>query len=165
MAGIGEQEISDQSVFGERRARDGTLDRVIVPGIVLAYLNAARDRSESLDSRAGPCSGWHMATTTPRPAEETDFATSLEWWFKYHGVPQFSNRYSVTDRLGLLLFLMLAVVAFELGAAPYLEPSAPELLLALVVLMCLTLCVKPALRAILEPDCPKAPRGRSRCGS
>jgi hypothetical protein len=30
----------------------------------------------------------------------------------------------VTDRLGLLLFLMLAVVAFELGAAPYLEPSA-----------------------------------------
>jgi hypothetical protein len=67
-----------------------------------------------------------MVTTTPRPAGETDFATSLELWFrfKYHGVPQLSNGYSLTDRLGLLFFLMLAVVAFELGAAPYLEPSA-----------------------------------------
>ena len=94
----------------------------------------------------------------PDPVEQTDPVPSLEWWFTYHGVPQFSNRYSVTDRLGLLLFLMLAVVAFQLGAAPYLKPSALELLFAVVVVMCLCLCVKPALRSLLEPECPPAPR-------
>jgi hypothetical protein len=80
--------------------------------------------------------------------------SAVEQWFKSHGVPQFAGNYSGRDRLGLVVFVLLSVVAFELGAAPWYEPNALQLLLALVGVMCLTLCLRPMLGALLEPHPP-----------
>jgi hypothetical protein len=81
--------------------------------------------------------------------------TALERWFKHHGVPQFAECFSARDRLGLLVFVMLSVVAYELGAAPWYEPDALQLLLSVAGVMCFALCIRPALGELLEPHRPR----------
>ena len=97
------------------------------------------------------------ATLSPRRSATTDPIASVEQWFKFNGVPHFVGHYSLKDRRKLLLFLLLTLAAFQLGAAPRLNLNPWELLLALAVLMWLALCAKPALAHLLEPDCPPTP--------
>lgn len=79
----------------------------------------------------------------------------LERWFVHHGVPHFMHRYSAVEQIPLLLLLLSVILAFELGAAPWLDLSATKLVIAPPVLIVLTLCALPALAGLFAVNiCP-----------
>jgi hypothetical protein len=86
------------------------------------------------------------------PPDDRQLREPIERWFRHYGVPHFAHRYSGASRAPDLLLLLCAVFAFELGAAPWLEPTASELIVAQVSLIGVTLAVLPLLRALFDLD-------------
>ena len=83
----------------------------------------------------------HHAETLERKA--------VERWFRARGVPHLMLRYSGRDRVPVLLCWLFLVMAFEIGAAPWLQMSAVRLLVAPLVFLVLAPLIAPALVALL----------------
>ena len=95
---------------------------------------------------------------TRRDGPKSAICAEIETWFQDHGVPQFMHRYSATDRLPLLLLMLLTILAFELGPAPWLKLTLAQLLIAPLILILLALWARPALAAIAGLPIGASPR-------
>lgn len=82
--------------------------------------------------------------------ESTRERKALEVWFRSRGVPHFMRRYSGRDAVPVLLCWLFLVVAFQVGAAPWLHLSAPRLLAAPLILLFLTGLVAPRLVGLFQ---------------
>jgi hypothetical protein len=85
--------------------------------------------------------------TSPTTTEQRQ---ALEIWFESRGVPHFMRRYSGRDRVPLLLCWLFLVVAFQVGAAPWLHLNVPRLLVAPLILLVLTRLVAPRLVGLFQ---------------
>ncbi len=95
------------------------------------------------------------ALQTPRPAgapDKAELRRSFEEWFTGHGVPHFMHRYSGAAQVPDLLLLLCVAFAFELGAAPWLELTGTQLLVAPLALLALTRAALPALELFFDLD-------------
>jgi hypothetical protein len=86
--------------------------------------------------------------TTVTGASDVD---ALQTWFTHQGVPRFGPRYSLTDRVPILMALLVAVLAYHLGVAPWLQPGFWQLAISPLILIFLTLWVMVAIRAATAP--------------
>jgi hypothetical protein len=87
-----------------------------------------------------------IATTMEQQALERK---QVERWFVSHGVPHLMRNYSGRDRIPTLLCWLFLVVAFEVGAAPWLHMSAWRLLAAPLVLLIPAVAIAPRTIALL----------------
>ena len=74
----------------------------------------------------------------------------MERWFLAHGVPHFMHHYSAASQVPVVALLLSIVLAFEVGAAPWLEVDTFGMILSPLILFVMTLIVLPWLRMIFE---------------
>ena len=94
--------------------------------------------------------------------EERHLRDEVHAWFVEHGVPQFDNRYSPTDRLRFLVLPLAVLVAFLIGAAPRLPSTLLPLLVVPPVVLALMGCARPFLWKLLGRNGPACQHTRWR---
>jgi hypothetical protein len=87
---------------------------------------------------------------------------TVESWFTQQGVPHFSKGYSISDRFLELACLLFAVLAFEVGVAPFLQLTGLELAIAPAVVLLGALTLLPVLAGVLGADIDGAHGSRVR---
>ena len=86
---------------------------------------------------------------------------AMEAWFRKHGVPHFMHRYSARSQVPDVAMLLCIVLAFEVGAAPWLRVDTVGMILSPLILFVLTLIGLPWLRVLFEGKPWRKPSGWS----
>jgi hypothetical protein len=92
-----------------------------------------------------------MSDAIPRAAE-LPTQHQIEDWFSRHGVPLFSERYSLKDVELVGAALLTVVAAFEVTVLPWLHHGVGGSLLVLFTLTAVMLPLVPVFRALLGPS-------------
>jgi hypothetical protein len=98
---------------------------------------------------AAPAS--HSSNPGPTISSTVDVRREVESWFAAHGVPHFTDHYSVRTRGPLIDYLVFAVLAWELAVAPWREASVLAILVAPVALAAVALLFEPLARKYVRP--------------
>ena len=83
----------------------------------------------------------------------------VERWFTEQGVPHFTKGYSISNRFLELACLLFAVLAFEVGVAPFLHLTGLELAVAPAVVLLGALTMLPVLAGVFDTDIGDGRRG------